>query len=149
MVFAPSSLILAKHLCAPYCGVRPRINKMVTCMKPLKSLTLVAILLVSACASPTHDKMHVQASKSVPSTISVHNYRCESGETITANYLTTDSATITYKGSIYNLKIAVSGSGSRYVGVNLEWWTKRPDGTLLQHNADGTSGERIELCIEA
>ena len=122
---------------------------MVTPMKLLQPLTLVAILFVSACASPTHDNMNVSISKSAPSTVPVHHYRCKSGATITANYPTVDSATITYKGSLYHLKVAVSGSGTRYVGGNLEWWIKRADGTLFRHNADGTSGARLELCTEA
>ncbi|MGV8923351.1 MAG: MliC family protein, partial [Thermomonas sp.] len=43
-----------------------------------------------------------------------------------------------------------SGSGARYVGSDLEWWTKGSgsgsEGTLLRHQADGTSGEIVESC---
>ncbi|PHR26893.1 MAG: hypothetical protein COA36_10565 [Desulfotalea sp.] len=117
-------------------------------MKILKLVMLVALLLVSACAKSPHDKVDVQTLMSAPSTISVYNYRCESGETITAKYRTTDSATIRYKNSNYNLQIAVSGSGSRYVGGELEWWVKGSEGTLFRHKTDGTSGESIELCTE-
>jgi membrane-bound inhibitor of C-type lysozyme len=82
----------------------------------------------------------------------VHNYRCESGEAIAATYPSTDSATVQYKGGNYNMHIAVSGSGARYVGGELEWWTKGAgpgsEGALFHHMADGTSGERIELCTE-
>ena len=87
-----------------------------------------------------------------PSTSSVHNYRCESGETIAATYSATDSAMIRYKGSTYDMQIAISGSGSRYVGGDLEWWTKGSgpgsEGTLFRHVANGASGESIELCTE-
>ena len=83
---------------------------------------------------------------------SVHNYRCQSGETIAATYPTTDSATVQYKGNNYNMRIAVSASGSRYVGDELEWWTKGSgpgsEGTLFRHMADGTTGESIESCSE-
>ncbi|PHR29372.1 MAG: hypothetical protein COA36_04005 [Desulfotalea sp.] len=118
-------------------------------MKTLAPLTLVAILLVSACAKSPHDKVDVQTLMSVSSTITVHNYRCESGETITAKYRTTDSATIRYKNSTYNLQIAVSGSGSRYVGGELEWWVKSSEGAIFRHKTDGTSGESIEFCRES
>lgn len=115
-------------------------------------LTFVFILLVSACASSPQDKVDAQTHVVTPSTSSVHNYRCESGETIAATFLSTDSAAIQYKGSNYNMQIAVSASGSRYVGGELEWWTKGSgpgsEGTLFRHMADGTSGESIESCIE-
>ena len=58
----------------------------------------------------------------------MHNYQCESGETILATYRSTDSARV---------QIAVSGSGARYVGGGLEWWTKgsgaESEGTLFRH----------------
>lgn len=113
-------------------------------------LTFASILLVSACASSQQDKVDAQTPVTAPSTSSVHNYRCESGETIATTYPSTDSATVQYKGSKYNMQIAVSGSGSRYVGSRLEWWTKGSgpgsEGILFRHMADGTSGEIIELC---
>lgn len=121
-------------------------------MKLLASLTFASILLVSACAKSPQDKVAVQTPVAAPSTSSVHNYRCESGETIATSYPSTDSATVQYKGSNYNMQIAVSGSGARYVGGELEWWTKGSgpgsEGTLFRHMADGTSGESIELCTE-
>lgn len=50
------------------------------------------------------------------------------------------------------MRIAVSGSGARYVSDGLEWWTKGSGagaaGTLFRHLADGTSGEIIESCVE-
>lgn len=59
---------------------------------------------------------------------------------------------VQYKGSSYNMQIAVSGSGSRYVGGELEWWAKGSGpgsvSTLFRHMADGTSGELIEFCTE-
>lgn len=122
-------------------------------MKILIPLSFASVLLVSACASFPQDKVDAQTPIATPSTSSVHNYRCESGETIATTYSSTDSATVQYKGSNYNLQIAVSGSGSRYVGGELEWWTKGSgpgsEGTLFRHMADGTSGESIELCTES
>ncbi|HEY9099571.1 MAG TPA: MliC family protein [Thiobacillus sp.] len=111
-------------------------------------LISVAILLVSACASLPRVNGGDQTSVAAAST--VHHYGCDSGKTIAATYPSTDSATINYKGSLYNMQIAVSASGARYIGGGLEWWTKgsgaRSDGTLFRHMADGTSGEILELC---
>lgn len=84
---------------------------------------------------------------------SVHNYRCESSQMIAASYPSTDLATVLYKGKNYSMKIAVSGSGARYVGGDLEWWTKGSgagsEGTLFRHKADGSSGPIIEICKQS
>lgn len=111
-------------------------------MKILAPVAFASVLLVSACAT----------SPQTPATSgsSAHNYRCASGETIAATYPTTDSATVQYKGNSYNMDIAVSASGARYVGGELEWWTKGSgtgsEGHLFRHMADGTTGESIESC---
>ncbi|SER23107.1 Membrane-bound inhibitor of C-type lysozyme [Nitrosomonas sp. Nm51] len=122
-------------------------------MKIIGSLAISLILLLSACGSSPQEPEGTQASAATPSTLSVHNYRCESGETITAIYPSTDSTTVQYKGSTYSMQIAVSGSGARYVGGELEWWTKGSgagsEGTLFRHNADGTSGDSVEVCTES
>lgn len=114
-------------------------------MRIVVPFMLVSTLLVSACASSPQNKVDAQAS--------AHNYQCESGETITAIYPTTDKAKVRYKGNSHKMQIAVSGSGARYVGDGLEWWTKGSgagsEGTLLRHAADNTSGETIEICTES
>ncbi|MCP5193889.1 MAG: MliC family protein [Pseudomonadales bacterium] len=118
----------------------------------LDLFTFTTVLLVSACASSLPEKVGAQTPIETPATPSEHNYRCESGETIAATYPSTDSATVQYKSTNYNMKIAVSGSGSRYVGDELEWWTKGSgpgsEGTLFRHMTDGTSGASLELCTE-
>lgn len=122
-------------------------------MKILGSLAISSILLLSACTNFSQEPERPQASAAIPSKSSVHNYRCESGEAITATYSAPDSATVQYKGSTYSMQIAVSGSGARYVGGELEWWTKGSGigskGTILRHNADGTSGDSVEVCVES
>lgn len=106
-------------------------------MKLLVPLTFASILLVSACAT-------------TPKDASVHKHLCESGETIISSYPSTESASVQYKGTDYTMQIAVSGSGARYVGGGMEWWTKGSgtgsDGTLFRHNADGTTGQAVESC---
>ena len=119
-------------------------------MKHRAFLTLASTLLVSACGSSGPDEMAAQTPGAIPPTPFVYNYRCESGETIAATYPSTNSAEVRYKGDDYNMQIAVSASGARYVGDGLEWWTKGSapgaDGTLFHHQDDGTSGEIIEHC---
>lgn len=121
-------------------------------MKTLVPLMFASILLVSACVSSQQDKVAAQMPVAASSMSSVYSYRCESGETIAAIYHSADLATIQYKGSSYNMQIAVSASGTRYVGGELEWWTKGSgpgsEGTLFRHLADGTAGESIERCTE-
>ncbi|GAA3991674.1 hypothetical protein GCM10022279_13530 [Comamonas faecalis] len=75
-------------------------------------------------------------------------YRCDSGRAVTASYPDTDTATVDYQGTRHAMQIAVSASGARYTGDGYEWWTKGAEGTLFGHNADGTTGERIELCAQ-
>lgn len=120
-------------------------------MKILIPLAFSSILLVSACASYPQEKPDAQTPVAAAS--AVHNYLCRSGETIVATYPSTDSAIIKYKGSSYNMQIAVSASGARYVGGKLEWWTKGSgagsEGTLFRHMTAGTSGQSIEHCTES
>ena len=119
-------------------------------MKILAPFAFASMLVVSACAGAPQDTAEGQATAPSASAASVHNYRCDSGETIAATYASTDSATVEYKGSKHEMEIAVSGSGARYVGNDLEWWTKGSgagsEGTLFRHMADGTSGEIVETC---
>ncbi|KIQ96692.1 MliC family protein [Lysobacter sp. A03] len=111
-------------------------------MKILAPVAFASVLLLSACATAPQTP--------TGSASTTHNYRCESGQTIAASYPTTDSATVQYKGESHNMAIAVSASGSRYVGGEMEWWTKGSgtgsEGTLFRHMADSTTGEVIERC---
>ncbi|CAM3831941.1 MliC family protein [Rheinheimera salexigens] len=111
---------------------------------------LAATLLMSGCDNATQDKVAVQTPEVAPSAM-VH-YQCESGEQIAATYNSTDTAQVQYQGKKHHMQIDVSGSGSRYVGGGFEWWTKTTsqgaEGTLFQHQADGSTGESLELCTE-
>ncbi|HMN20645.1 MAG TPA: MliC family protein [Ottowia sp.] len=114
--------------------------------KPLlRPLFLLApVLLASACAPQARP-----GTKTLAATLT-QNYVCASGARIVASYPDTDSAIVQYQGEAHRLGIAVSAGGARYVGERIEWWTKGSgagaSGTLLRHNADGTSGEVLELC---
>jgi len=118
-------------------NVKPHTKKTKARMKIFAPLTFASILLVSACSSSPQDKAGAQKHVTIPPTSAVHNYRCDSGETVTATYSSSDSATVLYKGRNHNMQIAVSASGSRYVSGELEWWTKGSgpgsEGTLFRH----------------
>lgn len=59
-------------------------------------------------------------------------YACESGETVQVQYIDTETARVTYRDQTSIMRLAVSGSGARYVGSGLEWWTASRNG---QENA--------------
>lgn len=118
-------------------------------MKFVKSLAIISVLVAAGCDDNTSQKNSTQPSGAISSQSTTHDYQCQSGETIVATYPTTDSATIQYKGNSYDLTIAVTGSGARYVGGDFEWRTKGSDGWLFRHNADGTTGDSIEACTES
>lgn len=109
---------------------------------------VASMLFVTACA--TSQPQGVQTAAPSSTTPVTYNYACDSGETVAAAYPSTDSARVDYQGTTYSMTIARSGSGARYVGDGLEWWTKGSGsgshGTLFQHNADDTSGKRLESC---
>ncbi|MDS1310110.1 MULTISPECIES: MliC family protein [Marinobacter] len=117
-------------------------------MKIYAPLTLAPALFLTACASSSQDD-----AKAGSQTAATHTYQCESGETITATYPSNTSAVIQHKGAKHTMQIAVSASGSRYVGNELEWWTKGSgpgaEAALLHHKPDGTSGKIIENCAES
>lgn len=54
----------------------------------------------------------------------VLTYDCADGQVIEAGYPTTDTAVIKTAEHSYDLTIARSASGARYVGYGLQWWTK-------------------------
>jgi membrane-bound inhibitor of C-type lysozyme len=116
-------------------------------MKILVPVRFATILLVSASASFTNTPTPAR----ITTTSFVRNYRCDSGETIAATYTSTDSTRVCdTRVIVTTCYIAVSVSGARYAGDDLEWWTKGSgpgsEGTLFRHEADGTSGDIIVRC---
>lgn len=119
------------------------------------SLPLLLAIAAAGCASPdtetdtvvVTDPDPVVETTPAPDPAAQTTYACESGTTILASYPTDDTAVVEYEGQTLQMTIAESGSGARYVGGELEWWTKGMDeGTLFRHNADGTSGDLVETC---
>ena len=122
-------------------------------MKINVTLALISAILVSGCLSHSDITVDQGKPETVLSThISEQLYRCDSGNIITVTYPTTESATIDYKGEVIAMQIGVSGSGSRYIGGGLEWWSKnlgtRTEGVLLLNMPDGNSGDIVEHCVE-
>lgn len=111
-------------------------------------LILLFAAALAGCASPESEGPASTAPDSVPASQAV--YSCESGRTVQASYPTDNTAVVEYEGQTLQMEVAVSGSGARYVGDELEWWTKGTgpgsEGTLFRHNSDGTSGEMVEQC---
>lgn len=73
-------------------------------------------------------------------------YSCDNGQTVKASYTGSDLAEVHYQGQAYDMHIAISADGARYVGHGYEWWTRGDKGTLFRHRADGTTGEDITVC---
>lgn len=140
-------------------------------MKILVPCTLACLVVLSACASAPQGPSAMPLSVPAPAAAAVsappaspgpraaalpapavYRYRCQSGETVSASYPTTDLAVVQYRGRQYDMRIAMSGSGARYVGGGLVWWTKGmgpgSDGSLFHHQADGSAGGSVEVCKE-
>jgi membrane-bound inhibitor of C-type lysozyme len=66
-------------------------------------------------------------------------YTCEDGQQVEAGYPDAESAVVKVRGRPYPLKIAISGSGARYVGYGIQWWTKGAEATLSELKA----GEQV------
>ena len=77
-------------------------------MKISVPVLLSSVFLFSACSSFQQGDAFAQS------------YECESGETVDVNYLSSEAAKVHYKGSSYDMDIAVSASGARYVGGGIE-----------------------------
>ncbi|KPF83452.1 hypothetical protein IP78_02080 [Brevundimonas sp. AAP58] len=102
-----------------------------TSTRPL-ALVLMGALSLAACdresaepVTPVPQDSPVGAP--VPTAPAI-GYACESGKTVQAQYIDTETAQVVYDGQTYAMRIAVSGSGARYVGSGLEWWTASRNG---------------------
>ena len=131
--------------------IGPHTNSTGSHMRIFLPLTISSILFLSACSRAPQEMVAVPPP--APEASSTNNYACQSGATITATYPSTDSAMVKYKARTYDMKIAVSASGARYVSEDLEWWTKGSgvgsEASLFRHMPDGTSGEIIETCTRS
>lgn len=121
-------------------------------MKKLIPLSVISTLFLAACGDSTTETVDATKVKADAVASKVAEYSCERGTDVTVRYESSDLAIVNYKGQDFKMEIAVSGSGARYVGDKLEWWSKGAgagsEGTLFAHNADGTTGDVIESCSQ-
>lgn len=91
--------------------------------------TVLSALLLSSCGrpvatTPKGPPAPVVAAGPVNPAVTVATYHCADGQSLVAGYPDHDTAIVTWKGHSYSLKVVRSGSGARYTGYGLQWWTK-------------------------
>jgi membrane-bound inhibitor of C-type lysozyme len=92
-------------------------------------LFLAAFFGLTACSRPPAEPAQSVAPAPMPAgpvaaQPHVTTYVCDDGRTVRAGYPDRDTAVLTVGEHTYTLKIARSGSGARYTGFGLQWWTK-------------------------
>ena len=96
-------------------------------MSARRCIPALAALAIAACAT-------------TPATRDAWiNYTCTDGRSLQASYPDTDTAVIKLQGETHTLHIALSGSGARYTGEGLQWWTKGMHDGMLAPLASGES----------
>ena len=131
--------------------------------KPVARLLLLSpIALLAACNESDEVPGHIPTETPAPiGTTQIEEaaaplaYTCDPGPNLTVRYDNTGSeslALLTIDGTPYELTLARSGSGARYVtengltaGKTLVWWTKGQDGTLFQGDVGGTEDSEVLL----
>lgn len=108
------------------------------------SLALPPLLVLSACSPSPATDAPAPPAKTVAATPWSH-YACDDGRTVSARYPDSETAQVQIGGAMHVLKIARSGSGARYTGDALQWWTKGEEGMLapLQAGEDIASAPGV------
>jgi membrane-bound inhibitor of C-type lysozyme len=87
--------------------------------------------LACACTQPDAEQppapVEPSAAPAAPATPTV-GYACESGQTVSVQYVDAATARLTYQNQRYALRLVQSASGARYAGSNVEWWTATREG---------------------
>lgn len=89
---------------------------------------LIASLALAACSKAPRDPEPDPADLAAKWTI----YVCGDGRVVQALYPDSRTARVRVPEGERTLKIAASGSGARYVGEGLQWWTKGDEGMLAK-----------------
>jgi membrane-bound inhibitor of C-type lysozyme len=100
--------------------------------RPL-AFVLMGALALAACDQAATDPVQpvpqeTAAAPAAAATAPAIGYACQSGKTVQAQYIDTETVQVIYDGQTYAMRIALSGSGARYVGSGLEWWTASRNG---------------------
>lgn len=91
------------------------------------TVALCAVLILDACSRPTHlAPPPATTARLVPWT----PYVCEDGRVIQVLYLDSRAARVKLAGEVHQMTTGVSGSGVRYVGDGLQWWSNGEEGML-------------------
>jgi membrane-bound inhibitor of C-type lysozyme len=98
-------------------------------MRPFAAAAMLLVLAACdrpATSPPVAASAEATAAPAAPvnPVVTVTTYACPGGESLQAAYPDRETAIVTWKGHTYSLKIARSGSGARYTGYGLQWWTK-------------------------
>lgn len=96
---------------------------------------LLAALALAGCSKGEPAPL----AESAPTAPAWTIYVCEDGRIVQALYPDSRTARVRVPGGEHVLTVARSGSGARYVGEGLQWWTKGDEGML----APLASGEDI------
>jgi membrane-bound inhibitor of C-type lysozyme len=97
-------------------------------LHPTAALLVLALGACSKAPTTPAPEASAPVAGSTPGPVTadpgVITYACKDGQTVIAGYPDKDTAVVTIGGHAYTLKIARSGSGARYTGMGLQWWTK-------------------------
>lgn len=114
-----------------------------------------SLALVGACSQEQRDPpdpVEAVAPDEAPISGVAIAYDCASGKTLSVVYGKDRTAGLTYEGKSYRLRPVTSGSGARYAGEELEWWSAtrdgREEGRLSRLDAEGRpQGVELERCV--
>jgi membrane-bound inhibitor of C-type lysozyme len=113
----------------------------------MRSLLLIPALTLAACSQPAPPSA---APKLEPKTVAMAwvHYVCADGRTVSALYPDQETVQLKLGGATHTLRIARSGSGARYTGDALQWWTKGDEGMLapLKPGEDIAAAEGV-TCV--
>lgn len=99
------------------------------------------VLLVSLTACDAERSRVVQDASAYDDFIPATTLDCEDGQSVRALYPDRKSVDLTIDGETHRLKITASGSGARYTGGGLQWWSKGDEAMLAALG----SGEEIAI----
>jgi membrane-bound inhibitor of C-type lysozyme len=95
----------------------------------MRNAFLIPALALAACSQPPPT---ADTPKPEPKTVAMAwvHYVCEDGRIVSALYTDAETAQLKLGDVTHLLRIARSGSGTRYTGDALQWWTKGDEARL-------------------
>jgi membrane-bound inhibitor of C-type lysozyme len=97
---------------------------------PLRPLAgPLALVLLAGCSKPPPSPQENVAAAEGPHR---YAYVCEDGRILSIGYPDRSTADVRVGNDSHRMKVAISGSGARYVGDGLQWWSKGDEGFLAR-----------------